>query len=344
MLYNDLWQGLDFWCELQYITVIGKSPIFVNRRMDAKMESTNAMIPISAVPKVPVETSVDLTGMFEQVLERVDITEGTRRTYRYGVRDFVSWNRAGVLDITTLVQYKNYLRDRTDLTTGTKNLYLSGVRTVIKTLHTMGILDRDTGNGLKGFKITRGHKKGPITDEEVTKVFKLVREMSDRRLLLLYTLLYFQGLRQKECLGLQVEDFEPDTKSLWILGKGRDDRERIDLHPQTGRVLDWYIKESGTKSGYLFWSRQNKTGHMTSRNLSNMITKVHEKCGIKNKGHSWRKVFVSKLIESGMDLLTVSSFSRHQSIEMLKVYFDRLDRNKKLPQYYEVFSEQMTTD
>lgn len=289
-----------------------------------------------------VHTPVDLTGMFESVLERVDISTGTRRTYRYGVRDFVSWNVEGTLDVSTLVQYKNYLRERTDLTTGTKNLYLSGVRTVVKTLYTLGVLERDIGVGLKGFKINRGHKKGPITDEEVDRVFRLVRELKDKRLLLLYTLLYFQGLRQKEVLTVQVEDFNRESKSLWILGKGNDEKERVDLHPQTVNVLEWYIKETGTKSGYLFWSRQNKSGHMTSQNLNWLIRKVHEEVGITNTGHSWRKVFVSKLIDSGMDLLTVSSFSRHKSIEMLKVYYDRLDRSKKLPKYYEVFSNEVS--
>jgi integrase len=150
--------------------------------------------------------------------------------------------------------------------------------------------------------------------------------------------MYLQGLRQKEILGLRVEDYEPDSLSLWILGKGRDDKERVDLHPQTVRVLDQYLKETGRKSGYLFGSRQNPNGPMTYQNLNVLIRKVHGSVGIKNKGHSWRKVFVSKLIESGMDLLTVSSFSRHQSIEMLKVYYDRLDRKKNLPKYYEVFS------
>jgi len=270
------------------------------------------------VPEL-VTSSVNLTEMFERVLDQVDISNGTRRTYRYGVRDFTSWNVDGTLDQSTLVRYKNYLRDRTDLTTGTKNLYLSGVRTVVRTLYTLGVLERDTGKGLKGFKITRCHKSGPITDDQVEKTFRVVREMKDKRLFLLFSLLYLQGLRQKECLTLRIEDFEPDTKSLWIVGR-----------------------ETGLKSGYLFWSRKNKSGHMTSQNLNWLIRKVHGEVGITNTGHSWRKVFVSKLIDSGMDLLTVSSFSRHKSIEMLKVYYDRLDREKKLPKYYEVFSNEVS--
>ena len=161
--------------------------------------------------------------------------------------------------------------------------------------------------------------------------------MSRSRLSLIYTLLYFQGLRQKECLTIRVEDLNLGNKTLSIIGKGRDDRELIDLHPETVRVLVWYLEETELKSGYLLYSRKKKSGHMTPRHLSHLLKTVHEKCRLETKGHSWRKVFVSKLIDSGMDLLTVSQFSRHKSIEMLKVYYDRIDHKKKLPKYYEVF-------
>ena len=289
-------------------------------------------------PQTPqVLTPVDLSGMFGTVLDQVDISEGTRKTYRYGVKDFLSWNLEGRLDPFVLRDYKNHLRERTDLTTGTKNLYLSGVRTVLKTLFIHGVLQSDPTKDLKGFKMTRTHKSGPISDVEVTKVFRLVREMRDRRLLLIYTLLYFQGLRQKECLTIRVEDLDLGNKTLSILGKGRDDRELVDLHPETVRVLQWYLTETGLKSGYLLYSQKNKSGHMTTNHLGHLIRTVHKRCGLETKGHSWRKVFVSKLIDSGMDLLTVSQFSRHKSIEMLKVYYDRIDHKKKLPKYYEVF-------
>jgi len=290
------------------------------------------------IPQTPqVLIPLDLSGMFGTVLDQVDISEGTRKTYRYGVKDFLSWNHEGRLDPFVLRDYKNYLRERTDLTTGTKNLYLSGVRTVLKTLFIYGVLHSDPTKDLKGFRMTRTHKSGPISDDEVTKVFRLVREMRDRRLLLIYTLLYFQGLRQKECLTIRVEDLDLGNRTLSILGKGRDDRELVDLHPETVRVLNWYLTETGLKSGYLLYSQKNKSGHMTSRHLSHLLTTVHQKCGLETKGHSWRKVFVSKLIDSGMDLLTVSQFSRHKSIEMLKVYYDQIDHKKKLPKYYEVF-------
>lgn len=278
-----------------------------------------------------------LSEMVERVLDSCDVKDSSRSSYRYGIRDFLRWNQSGVLGSDTLVSYKRYLRSRSDLSISTKNQYLSGVRIVLRKLHDCGILERDFARGVKGFKVTSHHKRVPITDTQVARVFDLVKKESDKRLLVIFTLLYFQGLRQKELLTVKVEDFNADDRTLRIFGKGRDDSEKIDLHPQTVSLLKWFITDSQQKSGYIFPSRSNPARHITRQNLNWMIRKIHTKCGITNVGHGWRKVFVSKLIDSGMDLLTVSTFSRHQSLSMLQVYYDRIEKTKKLPKYYEVF-------
>ena len=281
--------------------------------------------------------TLSMNDLVERVLELVDVKESSRRTYKYGIRDFLNWNSDGQVDLTTMVRYKNHLRDRKDIGVSTKNLYLSGVKLFLRRVHELGVTEKDFSKGVKGFGVTRGVKKSPITDEEVTKVFSYLRKSNDPRMVLVFTLLYLQGLRQKEVLSVRFEDIDIDTRTLWIEGKGRDDRERVDLHPKTVEVLDWFLSTSGIRSGFLFHSSRNSLGHISRIQLGRLIRDVHKTCRIKNTGHGWRKVYTSKLIDSGMDLLTVSSFTRHRSIEMLKTYYDRLDRQKKLPMYYEVF-------
>ena len=119
------------------------------------MTELTPLVPLLTPQTPQVLTPVDLSGTFGTVLDQVDISEGTRKTYRYGVKDFLSWNREGRLDPFVLRDYKIHLRERTDLTTGTKNLYLSGVRTVLKTLYVHGVLQWDPTKDLKGFKVYR---------------------------------------------------------------------------------------------------------------------------------------------------------------------------------------------
>ncbi len=302
--------------------------------------TTPDRIAMSVAPiTTPAPTPLGATEHIESILQLLDVKESTRKVYRYGLRDFIAWNTSQSLNAHTITSYKANLRARTDLSASTKNLYLSAVRALLTQLHRVGVIDRDLGKGIKGFGVTRAHKRAPITDEQVTRVFDYLREKKDKRLILIFTLLFFQGLRQHEVISIRVEDLNVSARTLMIEGKSRDDREPIDLHPRTIEVLQWFLEESRLKSGYLFYSTRNETGHISRIQLGRMIRAVHEACEVKNTGHAWRKVFTSKLIEAGLDLLTVSSFTRHKSVTMLQVYYDRLDKSKKLPVYYDTFDE-----
>jgi integrase/recombinase XerC len=300
-------------------------------------DTTTDLAPPTAVSPVIGHVGSTIGELADRVFAVTDIKNSTKQTYRYGVRDFASWNVAGTLDATTLIRYKKHLRERADLSTSTKNLYLSGVRVLVRRMFELGLAERDLGKGVKGFSVSRQHKRAAISDTQVEKVFRYLRQNPDKRLILVFTLMYYQGLRQKEVLDLRVEDFDSTGMTLNILGKGRDDREKIDLHPKTVEAIRRFIAQAELKSGYLFISRKNPSAPISRIQLGRLIRAVHRECEVANTGHSWRKVFTSKLIDGGMDLLTVSSFTRHKSIQQLQTYYDRIERTKKLPRYYQLF-------
>ncbi len=56
--------------------------------------------------------------------------------------------------------------------------------------------------------------------------------------------------------------------------------------------------------------------------------------------HGFRHYFTTKLIKCFKgELLTVSKYTRHQSLQMLEIYNDELLRQEDLPRYYRVFNE-----
>jgi len=72
-----------------------------------------------------------------------------------------------------------------------------------------------------------------------------------------------------------------------------------------------------------------------SSNMSyRLVMKAHRQLGIAKNVHAYRKVFTSKLIESGLNLLEVQSYTRHRDVSQLQVYYERLDKAKTLPTYY----------
>src|ERR1017187_6371565 len=237
---------------------------------DTDLERIAAGLPVVS------EIRPSIADLAEGVFAVTDLKESTKQTYRYGVRDFLGWNTAQTLDPTTVIRYKTHLRETTDLSTSTKNLYLSGIRTFTRRLFELGLVERDFGKGIKGFSVSRQHKRAAISDTQVEQVFRYLRKNPDKRLNLIFTLLFFQGLRQKEVLDLRVDDFDADGMTLNILGKGRDDREKIDLHPKTVEALRRFIKQAELNSGFLFSSRQNRSAPISRIQLGRLIRRVHK--------------------------------------------------------------------
>ena len=288
--------------------------------------------------RIAVGQELSISEMVGHVFDSTDLKPATRKTYLRAAKTFTDWAYGRPLDVTVLVAYKNHLRDRNELSAKTKNLYLASTRTVFRQLFALGVLPFDASKTVKSFTVSSGHKRPPITDQQAKHAFDYAARRGDLRLTLIFNLLFRQGLRQKEVVDITVEHFDESSATLAILGKGRDDREMIHLHPQTVHSLKAFLRERGTKAGFVFSSRKRCGSHITTNALYKIVQEVHRACGISNTPHSWRKVFASKLIESGMNLLDVQAYTRHKSVGQLKVYFDRISFQKSLPSYYAVFA------
>ncbi len=248
--------------------------------------------------------------MIGTVFELADLRPATRKTYEYAAKNFTAWAGGLPLSPTILVAYKNYLRGNVALSAKTRNLYLSAVRTVFRQLFISGVLPFDASKMVRSFAVDTAHKRPPISDAQVGRAYTYATKSGDTRLVLILNLLLRQGLRQKEVIDLCVEHFNEEAMTLAVLGKGRDDRETIHLHPATARCIRAHIDSHSIKHGYLFPSRKHPGRHIRTVTVYRMIQHMHKCCRITNSPHSWRKVFTSKLIESGMNLLdlTVAQF------------------------------------
>ena len=171
-------------------------------------------------------------------------------------------------------------------------------------------------------------------------VQKLPNTSKNSRLKALLGLLALQGLRQIEITRLNVSDIDLIARVAFVQGKGRDDKEPVDLHPETVKLLQAYLVGNSIKSGALFQSQSNnsKNKRLTTRGLRQMIKRVLTNLGINKSTHGFRHYFTTKMIKSYKgDLLEVAGYTRHKSLEMLQVYFDKVKREADLPRYYSTF-------
>ena len=271
--------------------------------------------------------------IISEIFSGLDLTEGTRIQYEREVGRFVEWVEENGWGPDVLVRFKNHLRGELSLSINSKSKYLTVSRVFVNRLVALGVLPFEIESP-KGFRVGRTLKRQPLTKHDVGRI---VSELEgDLFLSTMVHFLYFQGLRGNEARTLRIEDIEIGNGGFFVRGKGRDqDKEWIRFHPRTVRTLKDYLKKENLGSGFLFPSPHNPANPISQPTIWRRLRKVFERVGVDSNPHSFRKSFVSGLIEGGMDLITVSRFSRHRSIQQLQTYFDRVSIERSFPQFVE---------
>ncbi|MFA5925611.1 MAG: tyrosine-type recombinase/integrase [Parcubacteria group bacterium] len=280
----------------------------------------------------------------KRIFDLLDISENTREDYKSRVYLYLRFVQENGYNFNSFLDFKRELEKRTDLSTATKNKYLATAKIFLKELNRQGIIPADITQNIKTFKQSKKHKREGLNDGEIKLLvdrFKQLPATSEStRLKAILSLLIFQGLRQIEIVRLDIKDLDFTAKMAFVLGKGRDDKESIDLHPETIRNLKEYLKTNKIADGALFTNRSNngKGKRITTRALRGIIKTILKDLKIDKTTHGFRHYFTSKLIETYKgDLLEVARYTRHKSLEMLQVYNDNIKRKADLPRYYETF-------
>ena len=281
-----------------------------------------------------------------QVFENLDISESSRKDYKSRIWLYLDYLQEHPFNRNSFLDFKRYLAKRNDISISTKSKYLTVVRVFLKELNKQGIIPVDVTLNVKSFQQTRKHKRFGLSQNEVNILLDKLGEFSDTsynsRLKAIISLLVFQGLRQVEVVRLDAEDISLSHKTAMVHGKGRDDKESVDLHPRTVEALRSYMESCKVKSGPLFvsHSNNNRNGRISTKTIRNLVKFFLKKLEIENTTHGFRHFFTTRLIELfSNDLLTVAKFTRHKSIETLQVYNDNISRKNNLPKYYEAFNK-----
>lgn len=287
----------------------------------------------------------ELKGKADGVFEILDVSETTKQDYKARIGLFLNFIKKQGANNNSFREYKKHLAERTDLTASTKNKYLASAKVFLKELNRQGVLPIDITQNTKGFNQSKKHKRDGLNDEEIGKLSvelgKLARTPQNARLRVIISLLALQGLRQIEVVRLDVKDIDLISKTALIQGKGRDDKEPIDLHPETIEALKSYIKTNKKKDGALFTSQSNnsKNQRLTTRTIRDIVKETLTSLNIDKTTHGFRHYFTTTLIKTYKgDLLEVAQYTRHRGLEMLQVYNDSVKKKADLPRYYHAFS------
>ena len=290
-------------------------------------------------------TLVDPQVKAGKVFDLLDVRETTRADYKYRIGLFLDFVKDRGFNHNSFLAFKRELAERTDLAISTKNKYLTTARVFLKELNRQGAIPADITQNIKTFNQSKKHKKDGLTDKEIKTLMEKIRPLPNTprttRLKAMLVLLTLQGLRQIEIIRLGVKDLDFVSKTALIQGKGQDDKELINLHPETCKTLQEYLRTNKIADGALFTSQSNNSRNrrLTTRAIRGIVRATLAELGINKTTHGFRHYFTTKLIKTYKgDLLEVAQYTRHKSLEMLQVYNDNIEREEDLPRYYKTFA------
>jgi integrase/recombinase XerC len=264
----------------------------------------------------------------------------TLRAYHADLKDFARW--AGAPDATEAARrllaagpgganaaalaYRAALVER-GLAPSTTARRLAALRSLVRLGRTLGLVSwtlqvevpraetlRDTrGPGRDGFHRLLAQLQGR-TDAKGAR---------DRALL---RLLFDLALRRAEAVGLDREHLDLAGGVVWILGKGRSQRERLSLPRPTRAALVAWLAFRGDASGPLFTSldRARKgAGRLSGSAVYAIVRDLGERAALRVRPHGLRHAAITEALDrTGGDVRRVQRFSRHRDVRVLTRYDD----------------------
>ena len=284
----------------------------------------------------------------ELIINEIDANVKTIKKYQSDVKLFIEFIQSSGISIDTFRQYKKYLQSLQSIKVKTKNCKFIAAKVLLKEVNAKEVFPKDITLNVKGFKISQEHVKDGLNAEEVKRCKDIIDSIHNvekrTKLEAMFYLLAFQGLRQFELAALTVDDVKLSDNVILVTGKGRDDKEKIDLHPKTKEALQKYVISTGKKSGFIFTSESNnskaKAEAISTRALRMIFSDIFKAAKIENRSlHGFRHYFVTTFLEAvNGDILTTQRFSRHKSITAVKMYDDRKKKKELLPTFFKAFA------
>lgn len=140
------------------------------------------------------------------------------------------------------------------------------------------------------------------------------------------------GPRRAEIVGLNVNDYEPETGAVHILGKRHKERT-VYVSNEAQQALDSWLAVRGPLPGPLFipvhQSGKMRISRLTTQAVYKILQKRARQAGVKDVSpHDMRRTALSNLIDK-TDLATAQAIAGHADPKTTTRYDRRGDRAKK---------------
>lgn len=154
--------------------------------------------------------------------------------------------------------------------------------------------------------------------------------------LALVRLAFALALRRAELAGLRMEDLELQDGApvaVWIMGKGRSERERLTIPPGAAAALATWLRIRGDdEGGSPIFFRMDKAATTEKRPLTGegirvIIARLGHRAGVEKtvRPHGLRHTSAGVAWRKTKDIMGVRDHLRHESIATTQIYIDAIE-------------------
>lgn len=274
----------------------------------------------------------------------------------YGIK--IKSLRLGHLSSQLILSFLDDLQKERKNLTRTRNHRLAAIKSFAKMIRFMYPDHRELADTVLNIPQKRYQKRliGFLYHNEIMEVFKAVdlRRKEGFRDYALLHLLFDSGARASEITALNLDYFNPQQKTLAILGKG--DRFRlIQLESKTTHLLQLYIKKYRISPKQMYQHRlfinqrrEELTRHGIYRICKKYLSMALPPKRLKaiNPVHSFRHSRVVDMLYRGDPITHIKNQLGHDNIQSTTIYL-HLDLNRKRhiqKQFIRYMQSVLTTD
>jgi len=258
---------------------------------------------------------------YQEYIHRLPISKHTRRLYITRVRLFLEW-LDGTIDGSKALQstterdfatrdYKVHL-----LQSGSKP---STVNTSLAALDNFFVFI-----GLGPAKVRRQDLPSAapksLEHDELRKVMKAIAQCESVRNRTIAMILIHSGLRISELAELNVADVSLSArKGEIVVRNGKGNKHRVvPVNSDLREALAAYMSTPRLPQEPLFVSRRGTRISVSS--IDHLVRQIAKDAGVEMTAHTCRHTTITRLIRSGLDIVTVAEISGHQRLETTRRY------------------------
>ncbi len=208
------------------------------------------------------------------------------------------------------------------VTRDTINLELIALKTIFKRLVSKDILDKSPARDIKQLAPNERSFHVITDDEEKLYLMACPQPLQDVAALMLAT-----GMRPNEIYELKRRNVNLEQGFLQIVGsKTKSSNRKVWLSERTTRILKLRIDRF---TGEYLFPKGEKDGADATNQLNNQHQTAIKRAKLKFRLYDCRHTFATRVLENGVDLLTLASMLGHSSLDEVMRYAHPSEASKK---------------